>query len=75
MLGELLVDFLEAGQGQDLSKHDVRPTKALTVGQSPNHGTSGRLAVRAETMALNEELARLGVVIDPQTGLVTVRSA
>lgn len=75
MLGALLVEFAEAGQGQDLSKHGVRPTKALNVGQSPTNGPAGRLAVRAETMALNEELARLGVVIDPQTGLVTVRGA
>lgn len=33
------------------------------------------LAARAATLALNDELIRLGVEIDPHTGEVTMRSA
>ncbi len=33
------------------------------------------LAARAATMAMNEELVRLGVDIDPKTGDVTLRRA
>lgn len=33
------------------------------------------LAARAETLALTDELVRLGVQIDPETGEVTVRRA
>lgn len=33
------------------------------------------LSARAATMALNDELLRLGVEIDPKTGEVRVRSA
>lgn len=32
-------------------------------------------AARAATLALNEELQRLGVAVDPKTGTVTVRRA
>ncbi|MBC2837248.1 hypothetical protein [Paragemmobacter straminiformis] len=33
------------------------------------------LAARAETLALNDELLRLGIEVDPKTGEVRVRSA
>lgn len=33
------------------------------------------LAARAATLAMNDELLRLGVDVDPQTGVVTVRHA
>lgn len=33
------------------------------------------LAARAATLALNDELLRLGVTVDPATGVVTVRRA
>lgn len=36
---------------------------------------SSLLAARAATLAMNEELTRLGVAIDPATGEVTVRRA
>ena len=36
---------------------------------------AGLLAARAATLAMNEELQRLGVAIDPETGFVTVRRA
>lgn len=33
------------------------------------------LAARASTLALNEELLRLGVAVDPDTGVVTILRA